>query len=93
MVRGTHPTLAKIDKKVDKDVQKYSNSLNCNENLLPRIVLTSDNIIRSFEEIEKEAILKPIEYCDGNVVKAASVLKISHGTIYNKLKGWKNEQK
>ena len=67
--------------------------MNYNENLLHRIALTSDNIIRPFEEIEKEAILKTIEYCDGNIVKAASVLKISHGTIYNKLKGWKNEHK
>jgi two-component system repressor protein LuxO len=84
---------AKIGKKVDNDVPKNCNSLNFNKNLSHRIALTSDNIIRSFEEIEKEAILKTIEYCDGNVCLAASVLKISHGTIYNKLKGWKNERK
>ena len=84
---------AKLGKKVDNDVPKNCNSLNCNENLLPRIALTSDNIIRPFEEIEKEAILKTIEYCDGNVVKAAKLLKISHGTLYNKLKRWKNEHK
>jgi two-component system repressor protein LuxO len=60
---------------------------------VPLRLLTSDKIIRPFEEIQKEAILKTIEYCDGNVCKAASVLKISHGTIYNKLKGWKNKQK
>jgi len=67
---------AKLGKKVDNDVPKYCNSLNFNENLLPRIALTSDNIIRPFEEIEKEAILKTIEYCNGNVVKAAKLLKM-----------------
>ena len=84
---------AKLGKKVDNDVQNKSNILNYKDNYYHSIALTSDNIIRPFEEIEKEAILKTIEYCDGNVCKAASVLKISHGTIYNKLKGWKNEHK
>jgi two-component system repressor protein LuxO len=70
------------------------NKLNYKENLsFSYIARFSDNIIRPFDEIEKEAILKTIEYCDGNVCKAASFLKISHGTLYNKLKRWKNEQK
>jgi two-component system repressor protein LuxO len=76
---------AKLGKAVDNDGPKNCNHLNFKENLLHRIALTSDNIIRPFEEIEKEAILKTIEYCDGNVCLAASVLKTSHGTIYNKL--------
>lgn len=81
---------AKLGKKVDNDVPKYCNSLNCNENLLPRLALTSDNIIRPFEEIEKEAILKTIEYCDGNVVKAAKLLKISKSYIYKQKKQWQS---
>jgi two-component system repressor protein LuxO len=86
---------AKIDKKVDNDVHpNQCNSMNCKDNLsLSHIARFSNNIIRPFEEIEKETILKTIEDCNGNVCKAARVLKISHGTIYNKLKGWKNKQK
>ncbi|MCP4696222.1 MAG: hypothetical protein GY862_05160 [Gammaproteobacteria bacterium] len=38
----------------------------------------------------KEAILAAIKFCGGNVVKAANILKISQGTLYNKLKRWKN---
>ena len=37
----------------------------------------------SFKEIEKKVIVKVIEYCDGNVVKAAKLLKISKSYIYN----------
>ncbi len=81
---------AKIGKKVDNDAPKSCNSLNSNENLLPCIALTSDNIIRPFEEIEKEVIVKAIEYCDGNVTQAARLLEISKATIFNKLKQYKN---
>jgi len=86
---------AKLGKNVDNDIPPPPNqckSLNYKDNLsFSTIARFSDNIIRPFEEIEKEVILKTIEYCDGNVCKAANVLKISHGTIYNKLKGWKND--
>jgi two-component system repressor protein LuxO len=81
---------AKNGNKVDNYAQRYCNSLNCTETLLPSIALTSDNIIRPFEEIEKEAILKTIEYCDGNVVKAAKLLKISKSYIYKLKKQWQS---
>lgn len=44
----------------------------------------------SFKEIEKTVILKTIEYCEGNVTRAAQLLKISKATIFNKLKHYKN---
>jgi len=81
---------AKLAKKVDNDVPKDYNQLNCNEKSLASIALTSDNIIRPFEEIEKEAILKTIEYCNGNVVKAAKLLKISKSYIYKQKKQWQS---
>jgi two-component system repressor protein LuxO len=42
-----------------------------------------------FNEIEKEVILKAIEYCDGSVVKAARLLEISKSYIYKLKKMWK----
>ncbi len=52
------------------------------------VVITSDDTFRSFRDIEKEVILKAIEYCDGNVVKAADLLKISKTTLYRKQQKW-----
>ncbi|MDM8567250.1 sigma 54-interacting transcriptional regulator [Candidatus Halobeggiatoa sp. HSG11] len=43
----------------------------------------------SFKDIEKQVITKCIDHCDGDIVKAANILKVSHGTLYNKLKRWK----
>ncbi len=66
--------------------------LNCQENLLPSIALTSDKIIRPFEEIEKEVIVKAIEYCDGNIEKTAKLLKLGAATIHRKKKQWKSDK-
>ena len=56
----------------------------------PNIALTSDDVIRPFEEIEREAIVKAIEYCDGNVYKAAKLLGIGKTTLYRKQQKWKS---
>jgi two-component system repressor protein LuxO len=45
-----------------------------------------------FKEIEKEVILKAIEFCDGSVVKAAKLLEISKSYIYKLKKQWKKEK-
>jgi two-component system repressor protein LuxO len=79
---------AKIGKKV---VPNKCNSLNDKDNLSePQIALTSDKIIRPYKEIEKEVIVKTIEYCDGNVVEAAKLLKIGKTTLYRKQQKWKS---
>ncbi len=46
----------------------------------------------SFEEIEQEVIVKTVEYCDGNVVKAAKLLKISKSYIYKLKKQWQSNK-
>ncbi len=53
------------------------------------VALTSGDVFRSLEQIEKDVVLAAIEFCGGNKTKATEVLKISHGTLYNKLKRWK----
>jgi len=41
-------------------------------------------------ELEREAINRAIEHCDGNVPKAAAILGVSPSTIYRKMKSWEN---
>jgi two-component system repressor protein LuxO len=38
--------------------------------------------------LEKSAIEHAIDYCDGNVTKAANLLEVSPSTIYRKLQSW-----
>ncbi|MDM8560542.1 helix-turn-helix domain-containing protein [Candidatus Parabeggiatoa sp. HSG14] len=61
---------------------------NCEKELT--ISLTTDNTIRPFSDIEQEVIAKAVEYCDGNVVKAAKLLGIGRTTIYRKRLGDKS---
>ncbi|NMA86204.1 MAG: sigma 54-interacting transcriptional regulator, partial [Tissierellia bacterium] len=49
----------------------------------------SKDKIRSFEEIEKEAILHALNITDGNISKAAEGLNISRNTLYNKIAKYK----
>ncbi|MDM8568282.1 sigma 54-interacting transcriptional regulator [Thiotrichales bacterium HSG1] len=72
-----------------KEAEYESSSLPSSGYLLnndekPNVILTSNDAIRPFEEIEQEVINKAIEYCDGGVVKAAKLLGISRTTIYRK---------
>ncbi|MCD5415458.1 MAG: sigma 54-interacting transcriptional regulator [Clostridiales bacterium] len=41
--------------------------------------------IQTFEDAEKENLLKTLEYYKGNISKAAKNLKISRNTLYNKI--------
>ncbi|WP_096618669.1 sigma-54-dependent transcriptional regulator [Candidatus Enterovibrio altilux] len=44
--------------------------------------------IRSLEDVEREAIQHAIEFCNGNVLKAAVLLKVSPSTLYRKKQAW-----
>jgi len=44
--------------------------------------------IRPLSQLEKEAIKETLEYCEGNVQKAADLLEISQSKIYKKLHEW-----
>jgi two-component system repressor protein LuxO len=47
--------------------------------------------IRPLHVIEKEAIERAIELCDGNIPKAAALLEVSPSTIYRKRQAWQSE--
>lgn len=46
------------------------------------------NTIKPLAEVEREAIEAAINYCDGNIPKAAALLDVSPSTIYRKKQGW-----
>lgn len=48
--------------------------------------------LRPLWEIERDAIEKTIEACNGNIPKAASILEISPSTIYRKKSDWEVSQ-
>ncbi|MDM8565456.1 sigma 54-interacting transcriptional regulator [Candidatus Halobeggiatoa sp. HSG11] len=82
----------KIDE-IDKETSNQDNSLRYRKKLLSsHIERFSNDNIRPFADIEKEVILKTIEYCDGNVVKAAKLLKIGQTTVYRKQQKWKTSK-
>ena len=49
--------------------------------------------IRPFWQIEKEAIEQTLDFCEGDIVKAAALLEIHSSTIYRKKRIWKEKEK
>jgi len=62
------------------------------EKLNSFVTIKSNNIFRSFKEIEKDIILAAIQESGGNADGAAKLLKISSATIYRKKKQWLTEE-
>lgn len=61
------------------------NSENASENSEP-------STIRPLCDIEREVIQQAIEFCDGNVLKAAVMLKVSPSTLYRKKQAWETDE-
>lgn len=47
----------------------------------------------TFDLLEKTIILETIEYCDGNISKAARILFLSERTLHNKLKRYRQQMR
>lgn len=54
------------------------------------IIVTDNSVsdIRPLAEVERETIENAINFCDGNIPKAAALLDVSPSTIYRKKQGW-----
>jgi len=52
--------------------------------------ITSDAVspIQPLADVEKNTIEQAINFCDGNIPKAAALLDVSPSTIYRKIQGW-----
>lgn len=47
-----------------------------------------NNVIQPLAEVEKNTIENAINFCDGNIPKAAALLDVSPSTIYRKKQSW-----
>lgn len=56
----------------------------------PMAAVTSENI-QPLWQVEKQAIEQAIDFCSGNIPKAAVMLEINPSTIYRKLQSWKSK--
>lgn len=51
-------------------------------------VVSDDKNMLTIEQIKKREVLRVLALCDGNIAKAANVLKMGKTTIYRKLVQW-----
>ena len=58
-----------------------------------RTVDIYSKVIHPLWQVEKEAIEQAIEFCDGNIPKAAALLEVSPSTIYRKRQNWETGKK
>jgi len=58
---------------------------------LAEAVMVKPAVIQPLWKTERQAIEQAIEYCDGNITKAAGLLEVSPSTIYRKLQHWQNK--
>jgi transcriptional regulator of acetoin/glycerol metabolism len=54
----------------------------------PEVAKISPKTINPLWQVEKNASLEAIEFCNGNVVQAAKLLEIGKTTLYRKLQKW-----
>ena len=80
--------LAKLAKNQPTSNEVTSHTKKISTSILS-VEIMSGNTIRPLWQIEKDVLLKTIEYCNGSVEKAAKLLKIGPATIYRKKRRWK----
>jgi two-component system repressor protein LuxO len=81
--KKSHPAISK----------KPANTANHVQDTLTHVQDSSANdtsTVRSLDEVEKAAIEHAIAACNGNVVKAASLLEVSPSTLYRKIQQWQD---
>ncbi|EDN65296.1 LuxO repressor protein [Beggiatoa sp. PS] len=65
-----------------------NSSSHSKEEMPSKAVSLKPDTIRPLWEVEKDAIEKAIEFCEGSVSKAAALLDVSPSTLYRKRQGW-----
>jgi DNA-binding NtrC family response regulator len=62
------------------------------EKPLPKVQTTEEKIetdeIQPLSKIEEHAIKQAVDFCEGNIVRAASLLEVSPSTLYRKIQSW-----
>jgi len=65
-----------------------NSSSHSKEEMPSKAVSLKPDTILPLWEVEKDAIEKAIEFCEGSVSKAAALLDVSPSTLYRKRQGW-----
>lgn len=88
---GDEVTDEMFPESIRKEVLKGGNETSCD--LPQRAVISVGNPYagKTLAEIERDAIEKTIDSCEGNISKAAKMLGVNQSTIHRKLKAWRDE--
>jgi two-component system repressor protein LuxO len=54
-------------------------------------LINNPSEVHSLASVEKAAIENAIAACDDNIVKAASLLRVSPSTLYRKMQQWQEQ--
>lgn len=67
-------------------------SASTNSGLTENTQVTEDTIL-PLAKVEENAIRRAVDFCDGNVVRAAGLLQVSPSTLYRKMQNWADQPK
>ena len=67
-------------------------SASTNSGLTENNQATEDTIL-PLAKVEENAIRRAVDFCDGNVVRAAGLLQVSPSTLYRKMQNWADQPK
>jgi two-component system repressor protein LuxO len=99
MTTGPLVTVTDLNQSLHLDEQQLAQYIKANQSQhqspvtplppLQKATLTApDCAIRPLSAVEREAVERAVDHCDGNVVKAASLLDVSPSTLYRKIQLW-----
>jgi len=82
---------SKLNTELNYNAEKPAQTVVVKDKPVISLNIVENNTVRSFKAIEKEVILKTIEICKGNIVKAAGLLEISKSSVYQKINKWNKQ--
>ncbi len=84
------PTSERSDESPVDDTAKEAESILDDENGVDGDMEELAGLIKPLADVERDAIEHAIKLCDGKVRIAATLLGISHATLYRKINSWKD---
>ncbi|WP_097356984.1 sigma-54-dependent transcriptional regulator [Candidatus Enterovibrio escicola] len=81
----------------DREIQSLSPAIYVAETIEPIAKVDNhtaldDLNIRPLADVERDTIQQAIEFCDGNVLRAAVLLQVSPSTLYRKKQVWETDE-
>jgi DNA-binding NtrC family response regulator len=99
-VNAVSSEISQLEQPLEQNTNNQIASQIHNTSNLDELALDSQNVINngyldqnkmmSLAAIERQAITRTIDLCEGNIVKAASELEVSPSTLYRKIQQWQD---